>query len=365
MLKTLKSLPLTILLSVLIWMYAEAQFTNTQENVQLSVKLVTPSPELTLRAIDPVRKRVTDTMNAVVTLQGPRNQLDAIYQQSQGVADEELASLSWVPRQADLHPGEATTVDMVSMLNSLNYFRDRRVTIISAAPPRVTLQVDQMLHLSKAPDFRPAAPLERAVLSEDSVTVNVPAAALDQLGGPGKIAVVAEPQRSLATLPAGTDQTIPVKYVADYPGPRDDRITITPPAGTVTVRIAATTAATEQVPDVPVWASGPPTLLGKYDIDIKPRLVRVTVAGTPAAIAAWHAQTNDPGVRAYVDLTPDDGVTDVAIRRRIRYVLPDGLTLQGAPGDVEFRLTPKAPPVPAPAPALAPAATQGAGGGGR
>jgi hypothetical protein len=353
----LKSLPLTILLTVLIWMYAEAQFTNTQENVQLNVKLVTPSPDLAVRAIDPVRNRPGETIHAVVTLQGPRNQLDAIFQQSQGVPDEEFASLTYQPRQRDLHAGEEATVDVVTMLNSLNYFRSRRVTVISAAPPRVQLEVDQMVHLAKPPDFRPAMVVDRAVLSEDTVTVNVPAAVLDRLGGPTKIAVVAEPQRPLATLKSGTDQAVAVKYVADYAGPRDDRITVTPPIGMVNVRIPASSAATETVPEVQIWASGPPSLLAKYDVTIQPRSVKVTLAGSPAAIAAFHENRNVPGVHAYVDLTPDDVPSEAFIRRRVRYTLPDGLSLQDATPDVEFRLIekPAAAPAPAPAPAPVPA----------
>jgi hypothetical protein len=138
MFNRLKSLPLTIVLTVLIWMYAEAQFTNTQENVQLNVKLLTPSPDLAVRAIDPVRNRPGDIINAVVTLQGPRNELDAIFQQSQGVPDEEFASLAYQPRQRDLRAGEETTVNVVTMLNTLNYFRSRRVTVISAAPSSST-----------------------------------------------------------------------------------------------------------------------------------------------------------------------------------------------------------------------------------
>jgi hypothetical protein len=355
MFNRLKSLPLTIVLTVLIWMYAEAQFTNTQENVQLNVKLLTPSPDLAVRAIDPVRNRPGDIINAVVTLQGPRNELDAIFQQSQGVPDEEFASLAYQPRQRDLRAGEETTVNVVTMLNTLNYFRSRRVTVISAAPSRVQLEVDRVLHLTKAPDFRPAMTIDRAVLSEESVIVNVPATVLDRLGGPTRIAVVAEPQRPLATLPSGTDQTVAVKYVADYAGPRDERITVTPPIGTVNVRIPTSKAATETVPDVQIWASGPPSLLARYDVTIQPRSVRVTLAGSPAAIAAFHDNRNVPGVHAYVDLTPDDRPSDALIRRHVRYTLPDGLSLRDAPPDVEFRLTEKPASAPAPAPASAPA----------
>ncbi|HVX85371.1 MAG TPA: hypothetical protein VH253_11365 [Phycisphaerae bacterium] len=356
MLNRLKTLPLTIVLTVLIWMYAEAQFTNTQENVQLSVRLVTPSPDLAVRAVDPSKTRLSDTINTVVTLQGPRAQLDSIFQQSQGVPDPDLASLSYTPPERELKPGEETSVDVVSMLNSLAYFKTRRVIVSSAAPRRVALEVDRVLHLQKAPDFRPAASVERAVLSDDTVTLNVPATTLEQLGGPGKIAVVAEPQKSLASLKPGTDTTIPVKYVAEYAGAPDDRITVTPPAGTVKVRIPVTQAATEVVPDVPIWASGPPPVLAKYDVDVRPKFVRVTVAGTPAAIAAFHDSRSGAGaaagvglgtaLRGYVDLSPDDRPADTYTRRRVRYVLPEGLTLQDAPPDVEFRLTEKAPPAP-------------------
>jgi hypothetical protein len=219
-----------------------------------------------------------------------------------------------------------------------------------------------MLHLSKAPDFRPAMTLDRAVVSEDAVTVNIPGSLLDRLGGPSKIAVIAEPQRALATLPPGTDQVVTVKYLPDYIGPRDERITVTPPIGTVSVHVPASKAATEIVRDVPVWTSGPPSLLARYDVEIRPRVVNVTVAGSPAALAAWHDARNSPagagggggGVHAYLDLSPDDLPSETPIRRRLRYTLPDGLTLQDAPPDADFRLTAKPTPTPPPAPTSAP-----------
>jgi hypothetical protein len=71
----------------------------------------------------------------------------------------------------------------------------------------------------------------------------------------------------------------------------------------------------------------------------------VTLAGTPAAIAAFHdsraagTASLAQAVHAYIDLTPDDRPNESFTRRRVRYTLPEGLSLREAPPDAEFRLT--------------------------
>ncbi len=81
----LKSLPLTILLTVLIWMYAEAKFTATQDHVPLTLRVVSPQGDLVLRALDPTDNRYHSAIALDVTLEGPKNQIDGI--------DQEVASV--------------------------------------------------------------------------------------------------------------------------------------------------------------------------------------------------------------------------------------------------------------------------------
>src|ERR1041384_2873302 len=99
MLGRLKTLPLTIILTVLIWMYAEAQFTSSREDVRISVRITSPSPDITLRVLDSHGNSVGAVATLAVTLQGPKSQIDRIFQESQGqlgpATDDELANLTY------------------------------------------------------------------------------------------------------------------------------------------------------------------------------------------------------------------------------------------------------------------------------
>ena len=84
---------------------------------------------------------------------------------------------------------------------------------------------------------------------------------------------------------------------------------------------------------------------------MRPKFVRVTVAGSAGAIGQLRqrmtaalpegggiAGVAGSGIRAYLDVGPEDRVAETFSTRRVRYVMPEGLTLQEAPVDVEFRL---------------------------
>src|ERR1043166_5123927 len=115
----LKSLPLTIILTVLIWMYAEAQFTSVQPDVKLNVQVISPSPDVSLRVHDLTRDNYAPLMNLIVTLQGPRDQIDRIYNDSlQLHFNQPSDGLTYVPTPADVALGKFE-VSTLSILNRM------------------------------------------------------------------------------------------------------------------------------------------------------------------------------------------------------------------------------------------------------
>src|SRR6478752_5781750 len=108
MLGKLKTLPLTILLTILIWMYAEAQFTASRDDVRISLK-VTPPEGVAVRLLDSNGAPMGNVASILVTLQGAKSEIDRIFQQSQGQtsSDDELASLTYKLQKADVNPLEA------------------------------------------------------------------------------------------------------------------------------------------------------------------------------------------------------------------------------------------------------------------
>jgi hypothetical protein len=377
MLDRLKSLPLTIVLTILIWMYAEAQFTAVHDDVRVNVKVLSPTSDLAVRVYDNAENRYSSIASLIVTLQGPKNQIEQIYQESLSTApDEEFAGLSYVPTVPELTralDNGGFSIDVIRTLNRLDYFRSRGVSVTAASPPRVRIEVDRYTRLARTPEFRAGAVVDRFSLSPDTVEVSVPTGTLVAIGGGDKLTVVAEPQRDLNLLPADSDQVVPVRYSLEYPGARDERVRVSPAQGMATVHIPRRQQAAVSIPDIPVWVSGPPALLSRYDVDLQPKSISITVSGSSAPVDALKQRMDSGGSRAsgiyaYLDISSDDKPLpagaprpsgDAFLRRRLRYVLPPGLSLLAGPAEVGFRLVDH----PIPAPVAPPATSPGTPGG--
>ncbi len=352
----LKSLPLTIILTVLIWMYAEAQFTSVQPDVKINVQVIAPSPDLTLRVHDMSRDAYTPLMNLVVTLQGPRDQIDRIYNDSlQLHYDQASEGLAYVPTPNEVSQGKFE-ISTVSILNRMPYFRDRNVTVTSASPARVTLEVDPVRQIKASVTFPQGTTVQTYSLEPSSVDVFVAQSTWEKIGE-GHLTVIAEPGIQLGTLPQDTEQRVPVRFVAEYSGTRDDRIRINPSQGNVTVHTRRSQPLSETIPDVPIWVSGPPAMLARFDVELQPRALSVNLAGNKGPIDDLHARLAAGGVKAtgvyiYLDITAEDQPSDALSRRRLRFILPEGLSLLSGTNDVSYRLVERnAPPSTATVPA--------------
>ena len=349
----LKSLPLTIALTILIWMYAEAKFTTTGE-ARVSMRPVVSNGDLALRVFDPAENRFVPVVNVVASIQGPTNQVNALQQ------DPEPPPVTFSPPASALVPGAQNRVDTVQMLNASSYMRKHGLSVISATPAKMQVEVDRLEQVTRPVEFRPPVVVDHVLGMPDQVTVTIPSRTLQELGGAERLKVVAKPGRNLATLAIGQPQKITMRYVPEYAGQPDERITVTPAQTDVTLTVSKREAVTQLVSDVPVWVSGPPALLARYDVDLRTKFVPVIVSGSDPAIQALKNTLasssrgtggGDHGIHAYLDVSLDDRPTPNYLRRALRYVLPEGLSVQDAPGDVEFRLvqvgsTPNTAPAP-------------------
>lgn len=349
MFERLKSLPLTIVLTILIWMYAEAQFTSTRDGVTVFLRVAAPpnSGNVAVRVLDADSKPESQ-MPLQITLQGTREQLEAIYDQSIGTqaSDGALSNLVYELSEKELNSDRP--MDTVQMLNKLSYFRKQGVTVIRAIPAVVRLDVDQMMSMQRTVQFQSGGPTRADVLeiNPDSVTVQVPQRLLSSLGtNVANLRVIATPTRDLSTLPLEQEQTINAKVAVEFPGARDDRVTANPQQISVRLRIPKEQLDVMTIADVPVWVSGPPALLARHDVDVQPKFVKVTVAGTVAALqplrqakSAAGRGNAEPLLRAYLDVQLTDQPSQELIQRQLRYVLPDGVQLRDGPRTVSFRL---------------------------
>ena len=103
----LKSLPLTIVLTILTWMYAEAQFTTTQEGITIALKVASPSRDYAVRVLDAADGRYRTTVPLRITVQGAKGKVERLYQQSIGqtAAEEEWGDLVYALKQGGVVGG--------------------------------------------------------------------------------------------------------------------------------------------------------------------------------------------------------------------------------------------------------------------
>ncbi|MGN6368046.1 MAG: hypothetical protein ACTHN5_07285 [Phycisphaerae bacterium] len=353
----LKSLPLTIVLTILIWMYAEAKFTATGD-ARVSVRPVVPNGDLAVRIYDATENRFLPVINIVASLQGPTNQITALQQET------EPPQLTFTPPAATLTPGTSAMVDTVNVLNASSYLRKRGLTVTAATPAKLRLEVDHLEQITRPVEFHPQVAVDHVAGLPDQATVTIPSRTLQEIGGAEKLRIRTVPGRNLSTLPIGQPQKVSMHLVPEYAGPQDDRVIVTPAQVEVTLTVSKRETVTQLVPDVPVWVSGPPALLARYDVDLRPKFLPVTVSGTDPAIQALKTKLassprgtggGDQGIHAYIDISLEDRPSTKFTRRPLRYVLPDGLSVQEAPTDVEFRLVEIAAPHASPTTATAPA----------
>jgi len=342
LLDKLKALPLTVILTVLIWMYAEAQFTATEDNLPLTIHVVAIANDQSIRMLEPQGGQFH------LRVEGPQSRVERFRQLALHVADarpDEMGALDFAPPEK-LQLGRDNWIDSTVALNSLPYFRRNGLTVTAATPSRLRLEADPLMQLRKPILFRGNVPVK---ITPDMADLSLPQSLYDTVGE-GHITVYARPLRDLDALPRGTPQTIPAQLLVEYPAAPDERVVVNPQQVSVTVTLPVQNSHAVTVPNVPVYVSGPAELLARFDAQIRPQSVPITVAGSEkllepiqAALGQGGRTEGDTKIRAYVDLEPGDKASDTFTPRTLRYVYPPGLEIQKSPDHVDFRLVPTAP----------------------
>ena len=349
MIERLKTLPLTVVLTILIWMYAEAEFTSTQDNVAVTVQILSAEPnQFTVRALDkgsPVR-----ILNLQLTLQGAKGQIEKILQQSRAPlgTDAALKPLE-IPLDAARLAATGNVVSMTAQLNGLPYFRDKGVTVVASVPDRVQIESDKLVQMSRPLEKlnRNGVPVTVKKFEPAMVTITAPAKLIAALGGEAGMNVAAEPQQRLTGGDVGVERKVPVRLICEYKGEPDDRVTVTPQDAVCTLTVNAQFSEHfKPVQALPVLVTGPVDVVSPYRIQVAPKEVSVAVTGTPetisklrAAMAGGSGAVPEETVRAYLDLVPTDKPTAGMVSRKLRYVLPEGVSLDTKVDRVEFRLS--------------------------
>ena len=342
----LKVLPLTVLLTVLLWLYADAHLTATQRDLPIHITILAGAgangnPQTVLM------KSPTDSA-FVVNIQGSGEAVDRIRQQCDGrglFTLQDMNNLTYALTRSDIRRIAAgKSLNALRIFNSLAYFTRHRVVVTAVSPRHIKLKVDPIVTINRPVEFRAVAGVAAAI-QPASVQVMLPQSLLENIGGADQIEVVAKPLTSISALPVGSRQTIPSQLSLVFPGSPDPRVTVTPANAMVTFTVPHQPRAKLFIGVVPVWLNGPPWLLNQYRVTVRNATLHITVAGPQRLIRKLRNNVirgnlapPEKRVIAFLDITPSVHRHADWQPTTIRYSLPSGISLVDGPTTVATKI---------------------------
>ncbi len=356
----LKVVPLTIVLTVLLWLYADANLTSTVGDLPVHITVVAAAgTHRTLQVLKPAQG------DFQITIQGSRRRVDQVRRLCTGQAPmtrQDLANLVYVVHHPGrLRLGAPNSLDAKLVLNSLAFFRRRHVAVSAVTPARIQLRVDQTVTVSRPILFRALRHVP-VKISPPTATVSLPRSLLTRVGGAAELRVLAKPLQDVGALRPNTPQTISARLVAIYPGPVNAAVTVAPATAAVTLTVPPQPRRRLFIGIVPVWAGGPPWLLDRYRVQVRPNTLQITVTGPRdvlrvlrRALIRGDVAPLRQRVVAILPINPAWIPTAGWVTHRIHYELPRGVRVLQGPDQVQCRVRWLASAHPAVSPPPAPA----------
>jgi hypothetical protein len=323
--RDLPSLILITVITLLIWLYAEAQNVKTVAQT-LTVEL----PDRVGQDIVVYLPNDEDRLRASVQLRGSSTQISAFQNRLAGRAlqlpiepamlpdDRNTATLDLSPllAQARLDPTDPTS----PTINSLG------LNVVSSEPTQITVSYDRLVTRTIPVRFQPTDVQIAPTFSVDPPTVEVtlPQQALDLIGGSEDalyVEAVIEPDR-LRAIDEGMEQTLNATLdksnLVGVSGVRPQRIRLHQQDVDVTFTIARQRD-TVVAQLVPVWVVAPPSELARFEVTLadNSRVLRdVNITGPRDLIERLRNNPAEMRVIGRFELTGEDlerGVTRVPL----------------------------------------------------
>ena len=305
-------------LTLLVWGLAERERVATETPI-VRVDVTSQDKTRNVRRLGPPDR--------TLRLEGPRSGLDRVLTQLQGGVTIELPAAVAV--------GERE-VEVAGEVNRLPMFVDAGVTVVSASPATMTVDVDEKIDRG----FEVALPREladdpslQAVFSPPSVLVNGPRGVLGDAG----LTLAAEVRRqdmpaagASAELPA-----VPLRLRRGGEPLQDLAVTLAQPTVTATLRRADAPRREHVIGSMVLRVSKPAVNEGEWRVQTRTNLTNVKVAGPADAVGRIVSGAFTPVATLDVPPGPTPGV-----RRRgpVRLALPEGVEVVGPPPEVEYEV---------------------------
>ncbi len=319
----LKSLPVVVILTVLIWIYAErAQIGPDQVSVLVSVG--TSEPNLVATVIDPVDTPLT------LALSGPRGQLEAFKTKLMSALQDRRLKL--MLSGADAAVG-SHALDAARLLNADPLLSRSGVFVTGTTPTQIRVTVDPMDTVTAdivLPRDLPVT-LLKSRFEPAHVTLHGPRPAIEAAFPNGKPTVVVNATRISAG--DGSEQTLDLQLVP----PADPRLTLDTSQVKMTFT-AGSTVQTSTIPSAFIDVVRPVAIDGGSKVIIHGGSVlhNVQIRGPAVLVNKYTGGRPESDLRAMVFIKPDD-VGKTNLRKELKWpVLEDGaVQVVGGPSEVD------------------------------
>ena len=320
-----------MIVTVLIWMYADMEFTKPAD-VAITIRLNTAGSAETVVTSKPATE-------VTFRLRGSRRDLDRFVKKFRGqVVDFDLSTLP------GFHAGPGQSIPSVLALESVTEVREWGLRIVSGSPVTIGDINIEKLQFRELPIEFIFKGVELTELPKTTVEVGAPASRWPVAGPNPRIRTV---EKDLTDLPVGKDQKVKFQLIpalgAESVKLKADTVTVSlqvvrrTAAATETIPITVRIVTPAEWPETGVWA--------QYKLVRRDRiewLTKITVTGPRKDIDILKTDKAKT-VDAYIVLTDSDTEPiDSWSSRKVTLRFPPGLQIQLASGQVEptvqFRL---------------------------
>lgn len=327
-------------LTILIWVYAEREQIATVTDVPIQIQAHANSPRQVASIAKPSDKSV------VLTLEGPRVRLDSLRDQ---LSAGGVAALLTIELSTDASTGPVTR-GTADELNKLQIFRSNGVKVTSASPAQITIFVDEVVtrELVVTADLSAANFADTPTFDPPTVRLTGPKSVVDRYADvdPAGRSVIRADLSVIAETRTPGEHTrnevmlIRPTLLAEATDPT--QFTLVPDRVRSSFRIRQADVSFV-IPAMPVFPLAAPTFLDEYRAVYEPTVANITVLGPPDLIAALRNETLGKKPIAILELSRDDLPPGKTRSRRLRFDLPDGLSIspEDAKRELEFTLVPR------------------------
>jgi hypothetical protein len=323
----LKNLVWVAPLTLLIWVYAEREQTVTISGLSFPIEVRTTDHNRLVTLRRPADK------NVIVELSGPRARLDRVRDVLQPKPDGAPVQI-YVDPQIGEGGQELLTV---SQINNHPIFKNNGITVKSAQPPYLVVDIDSYREVDvpvKAPPEIESQLSDQTYFNPSIVKLRAPSQLVDEAEKANALVVYADvAKREEFRTKTGLQrfENVPLYWVVRGQIQRE-HVSLAPLTVTANLDIKPRDE-TYEVASVPIFKETPAGFEQRFNVEYEQPIANVKVTGPKEQIDL--IRSGQFKVKARVEISSLDP-TDKTIRKPLKFDLPPGVTLSKETPQIEW-----------------------------